>query len=44
MKEIDMKKEFTTFCWGISKINDEWTFWWELLGKKKINILFTKIK
>ncbi len=34
MKEEDLKKEFSSLCWGLSKINNKWDFWWKLLEKE----------
>ena len=40
------KKEFASLCWGLSKVNGKWTYWWKLLEKdnRKNKIFRDKMK
>jgi len=29
----ELKKEFTSFCWGLTKVDNEWEYFWKLLEK-----------
>ena len=31
MKEEDIKNGFASLCWGLSKIDNKWDFWWNLI-------------
>ena len=33
MKDIELRKEFSSFCWGLTKVGDKWEFFWELFEK-----------
>lgn len=41
----NIKKEFASFCWGLTKVNDKWEFFWKLLDKdgEKYDIFKKKI-
>ena len=30
----ELKKEFASFCWGLTKVGDKWVFFWKLLEKR----------
>ncbi len=29
----ELRKEFATFCWGLTKVGVNWVYYWELLEK-----------
>lgn len=33
LTEDDLKKEFSSFCCGLTKVDNKWYFFWELLEK-----------
>jgi len=33
----EIKNKFSELCWGLSKINDEWIYQWDLLDDKEEN-------
>lgn len=44
MKKKELREEFASLCWGISKVNNEWHFWWELIeGNENYNIYKNKM-
>jgi hypothetical protein len=44
MDEDKLKNEFTSYCYGLSKINEKWYFFWELLEKKGDKYIIFKNK
>jgi len=43
-KDTDLKKEFVTFCWGLTKVGDKWEYYWELLEKEGEQYILFKNK
>lgn len=35
MSDIELKKEFASYCYGLSKIDNEWTFCWDLFDRSE---------
>jgi len=41
----EIKKEFASLCWGLTKVDDKWDFFWRILEKEgdKYTIFKTKM-
>lgn len=52
MKDQELREEFASYCWGLTKEDNQWVFFWELfekegdkyvLFKQKMNNLLEKL-
>jgi hypothetical protein len=44
MHNDNLKNEFASYCYGLSKVNDKWYFFWELLEKEGEKYILFKNK
>lgn len=44
MQDDNLKNEFASYCYGLSKVNDKWYFFWELLEKEGEKYILFKNK
>jgi len=41
---IELKKEFASLCWGLTKVNNKWEYYWHLLEKDEPQYIIYKDK